>query len=102
MTPAIPGSSLTKTNTEGEVDYAIQTNYRKGVGKLLHLTRWTRPEIMNAVQELSRYMTGALMSHWKEMYRVMAYRVATPLRGKRIAPDELWNGDPEFKFKIRG
>jgi hypothetical protein len=29
MTPAIPGSSLTKTNTEGEVDYNIQSNYRK-------------------------------------------------------------------------
>jgi hypothetical protein len=62
MTPAILGSS------EGEVDYDIQTNYCKGVGKLLHLTRWTRPEIMDAVRALLRYMTGALMSHWKVMY----------------------------------
>jgi hypothetical protein len=53
MTPAIPGSALTKTNTEGEAPHHIQSNYRKGVGKLLHLTRWTSPEIMNAVHELS-------------------------------------------------
>jgi hypothetical protein len=102
MTPAIPGSALTKTNTEGEVTQHIQYNYRKGVGKLLHLTRWTRPEIMNAVRELSRYMTGAHMAHWRAMYRVMAYCVATPSRGIRIAPDELWDGDPNFEFKVRG
>jgi hypothetical protein len=101
MTPEIPGSALTKTNTEGEVPHhTIQSNYRKGVGKLLHLTRWTRPEIMNAVHELSRYMTGALMAHWKAMYRVMAYCVATPLRGLCIAPEELWDGNPLFQFKV--
>jgi hypothetical protein len=102
MTPAIPRSALTKANTEGEVEAHIQYNYRKGVGKLLHLTRWTRPEIMNAVRELSRYMTRALMAHWKAMYRVMAYCVATPSRGIWIAPDELWDGNPKFEFKIRG
>ena len=34
------------TNIDGE----MQSHYRTGVGKLLHMMRWTRPEIQNAVQ----------------------------------------------------
>jgi hypothetical protein len=34
--------------------------YRKRVGKLLHVTRWIRPDIMNSVRELSRFAGGAL------------------------------------------
>jgi hypothetical protein len=73
------------------------------MGKLLHLTHWTRPEIMNAVRELSRrYTSGALQAYVKAMYRVMGYCVRTPNRGINIAPEETWDGDPNFKFKIKG
>jgi hypothetical protein len=57
---------------------------------------------MNAVRELSRFMTGALLAQWKAMYMVMAYCVATSLRGICIAPDALWDRNPSFEFKVRG
>jgi hypothetical protein len=101
-TPAIPGSSLTKTSNEGVVQGDVHSTYRTGVGKLLHLTRWTRPEIMNAVRELSRYTSGALQAHVKAMHRVMGYCIRTPNRGINIVPDDRWDGNPNFKFKIKG
>jgi hypothetical protein len=36
-----------------------QRDFWSGVGKLLHLSKWSRPDIKNSVQELSRGMTQA-------------------------------------------
>jgi hypothetical protein len=87
--PAPAGSMLSKGNkTESKTVLLAQQTYRQGVGKLLHVTRWTRPDIMNSVRELSRFSGGALMAHiMKAMYRCMAYCVATSKRGIQIAPN---------------
>jgi hypothetical protein len=79
------GTIKIKTNDkkESEAVPLAQQAYRKGVGKLLHVTRWTRSDIMNYVRELSRFAGGALMAHMKAMYRCMAYCVATAKRGHR-------------------
>jgi hypothetical protein len=101
--PAPAGSVLSKGDkTDSEAVPLAQQAYRKGVGKLLHMTRWTRPDIMNAVRELSRFAGGALMGHMKAMYRVMAYCVNTSKRGIKIKPNERWDGSPDFKFTIGG
>jgi hypothetical protein len=68
--PAPAGSMLTKGDkTESEAIPLAQQAYRKGVGKLLLVTRWTRPGIMNSVRELSRFAGEALMAHMKAMHR---------------------------------
>jgi len=75
---------LTGSLTEGE-----QTKYRSGVGKLLHIMRWSRPEIYNAVRELSRFMTiGASKVHMKAMERVMNYCLTTRDRRLLIEPTQ--------------
>jgi hypothetical protein len=67
--PAPAGSMLTKGDKHDiEAVPLTQQAYRKGVGKLLHVTQWTRPDIMNSVRELSRFVGGALMAHMKAMY----------------------------------
>jgi hypothetical protein len=33
--------------------------------------KWSQPEVMNSVRELSHFMTGAMTAHMKAMYRVM-------------------------------
>jgi hypothetical protein len=102
-TPAPAGSVLSKGGkTECEAVPLVQQTYRKGVGKLLHMTRWTRPDIMNAVRELSRFAGGALMGHMKVMYRVMAYCTATSKKGIAIKPNERWDGSLDFEFTISG
>ena len=49
-TPAPKGQVLMPT--EVTVDETTHRDYRKGVGKLLHLAKYTRPGIQNAVREL--------------------------------------------------
>ena len=52
-TPAGPGTTL----VPGDEDVCLNTDahyiYRKGVGKLIHLSKYTRAGILNAVRELS-------------------------------------------------
>jgi len=43
------------------------------VGKLLHMMRWSRPEVYNAVHDLSRHMKASTAVHVKAMHRVMKY-----------------------------
>ena len=55
-TPAVPGSILHKTETKSVLTSNQQHEYQKGTGKLLHLMHKSRLEILNSVQELSRFM----------------------------------------------
>jgi hypothetical protein len=56
------------------------------------MMRWTRPEILNSVRELSRAMAGAALNHVQAMRRVMKYCVSTPDRGLLLKPTGIWDG----------
>jgi hypothetical protein len=101
-TPAIPGTVLAAGEVEDQINAKQQSVYRSGVGKLLHMMRWTRPEIMNAVRELSRFGGRARQSHLAAMYRVMNYCKGTAERGLFLNPTARWDGDPNFLFEIEG
>jgi len=79
-----------------------QSVHMSGVGKLLHVMRWSRPDILNAVHELSKHMTSATQEHMKAMYRVMNYCVTTESRGIVLKPNRKWNGLPSQEFEISG
>ena len=55
-----------------------QKKYISGTGKLLHMMRWSRPDILNAVRELSKHMKEENLLHYKAMHRVMEYVMRTP------------------------
>jgi hypothetical protein len=80
----------------------LQTKYRLGVGKLLHMIKWTQPEILNAVQELSQFMVYTSLANLKEMYRAMKYCIGTPNRGLLLKPTMKWDKDPNFELEIKG
>jgi Reverse transcriptase (RNA-dependent DNA polymerase) len=101
--PAVPGTVLQPT--ENKLSPEDLFTYRSGTGKLLHLMKWSHPEIANSVQELSRYMTGAGMLHtMKAMYRVFNYCLNTSTRGKVFKPRRtcLSKDIEEFEFEIYG
>ena len=54
VTPAEENRVLVKCAEEHMLNKKDQKTYRSGVGKLLHMMRWSRPEILNSVRELSR------------------------------------------------
>jgi hypothetical protein len=101
-TPAIPGTVMSKGEVRNQVDDKIQSTYGSGVGTLLHMMRWTRPEIMNSVRELSRFAGRALLSHVIAMYRVINYCHNTPEQGLLLKPNVRWDGSPMLLFKITG
>ena len=65
------------------------------------MMRWSRPELYNAVRDLSRYMITT-QEHVKAMEQVMNYCLSTRERGLELRPEEEWTGNPEFKLKILG
>ena len=101
-TPAIPGYVMSEDEIKNQVNDETQSTYRSGVGKLLHMMRWTRPEIMNAVRELSRFAGRALQSHVVAMYRVMKYCRSTPERGLLLNPLVKWDGSLKMLLEIKG
>ncbi len=102
-TPAVPGSVLKPVKNGKELSRSKQTKYRSGVGKLMHMMQYSRPEIYNSVRDLARHMTKAGEEHFEAMLRVMKYCACTADRGLVLKPDGIWDGNPDtFEFVISG
>lgn len=93
-----------------------QTTYRSGVGMLLYLVKHSRPEISNAVRELSKVGDGATKAHWKDLMRTIKYVIDTKDRGLKINPrypdnstyvlegitDSEYAGDRDTRISVYG
>ena len=101
-TPAKPGNILTKGDPELAVEPSKQTYYRSGVGKMIHMMQWSRPDICSAVRDLTRHMQMAIPVHIEAMHHVMAYCVRTKERGMTLRPNCKWDGNKEFLFTVGG
>jgi hypothetical protein len=100
-TPASPGEVLRGGESKDFVSTDRMAQYHSGVGFLLHLTKWCRPDIQNAVRGLSRFMMKALSAHEVAMKRVMEYCMATPERGLCLKPIGRWDGqDKDYLFRF--
>ena len=71
ITPGTPGFTGGKVDDISKVDKKTQSMYRSGMGTLLYLTKYSRPDITNPVRELSKSMDGSSMAYVTEMYRVI-------------------------------
>jgi Reverse transcriptase (RNA-dependent DNA polymerase) len=102
--PAPAGEVLNPDDPGDEMlDPGGHSKYRSGVGKLLHLAKWSRPDILNAVRELSKFTANPRQSHMRAMLRCMKYVVLTPDRGLVLKPNRKWDGkDKNFEFEISG
>jgi hypothetical protein len=87
---------LVRDEVKDQVSYNEQKKYRSGVGKLLHMMRWSRPETLNSVRELSGFMQGAMSAHLRAMLRVMKYCVGTSNRGMFLKPNAQGAGSADF------
>jgi len=90
-TPAEPGQILVKCEEKHELGTKQKKIYRSGVGKLLYLMRWSRPDISNATRELSKFMMTPGPAHLQAMVRAISYVVATESKGLILQPTGTWN-----------
>ena len=59
--------------------------YRSGTGLLLYLVKHLRPDIANAVRELSKVMDKATAGHMKELLRCIKYVLARETKSFAIS-----------------
>lgn len=101
-TPASAGTVLIPGTEAERLSAKEATKYRSGVGKLMHMMQYSRPEIYNAVRDCSRHMKEPTQVHFDAMIRIMKYCVDTPERGLTIEPNGKWDGSRQYQFVISG
>ena len=98
-TPASTNESILRpTDYETKISGEKQQRYRSGVGMLLYLIKYSRPDISNSVRELSKVNDGATEAHWKSLMRVMKYVTSTENRSLRYKVD-LHDNDQKWEIK---
>jgi hypothetical protein len=119
LTPGTPGYTIVRPVTiEDKLSNEKQTIFRSGVGTLLQFVKHSRPDIANAVRELSKCMDSATEGAFKEMLRVIQFVLATRNFGLYFNPTPLekmddgwdlvmysdsdWAGDLDNRKSITG
>jgi hypothetical protein len=115
VTPAVHRMIVMRPMEDDSViDENKQSEFRTGVGMLLYLVKHSRPDIANAVRELTKVLDRATLAHWKAMLRVINYVLATKNQGLILNPklDELielegrsdseYAGDKETRQTVYG
>ena len=87
--PATAGTCLQRTKDEDEIlDEEEHKNFRSGVGILLYLVKNSRPDIANAVRELTKVMDKPNTAHLQALYKTLKYVVDT--KNRSICFDTNW------------
>ena len=87
-------------NPEECISTIDQKKYRLGVGTLNYLVKHTRPDLSNAVRELSKVLNGATEQHMMDLCREIKYVLNTKNYGLPIEPTCIpSNPDKDWIFK---
>ena len=63
------------------IDQEGQTSYRSGIGMLLYLVKYSRPDIVNCVRELAKMSGKATVLNYNQLLRCIKYVVNTKHHG---------------------
>ena len=97
--PGTPGIGILRPASPNDVvDPERQSKYRSGVGMLLWINK-TRPDLSNAIRELSKVMDGATEQAMKEMMRIIKYVIDTKNVGLKIEP-KIPKDNKDFKWEL--
>jgi len=117
-TPGTPGIGIERPKVDSDMVTAEeQSEYMSGIGMLLYLVKHSRPDIANAVRELTKCMSAATPAAYKEMYRLIKFVLCTKTWGLKIMPkptggllkwnlvsfsDSDWAGDKDNRRSVNG
>jgi hypothetical protein len=79
-----------------------QSKFRTGVGMLMHLVKYSRPEIANAVRECSKVLDGATKRDWNELMRIMKFVISTAHYGLKVEPKLTRDSEGNCLFMLEG
>jgi hypothetical protein len=87
LTPGTPRFKIQRSTINMDVlDPQPRRKYRSGVGMLLYLTKYSRPDISNIVQELSKCMNSSTLEAYNELLRVIKFMIDTKTFGLKVQP----------------
>ena len=116
-TPGTPGVGLVRaTDDKDKVSPEKHSRYRTGCGMLLCMIKHSRPDMCNAVRELTKCLDGCNEASYKEMLRVIKYLLDAPEKGLKIFPQKIgkftwllvlysdsdWAGDKDSRKSVGG
>ena len=97
--PSAPGSTLLRPKEDDELlSKEKQELYRSGVGMLLYITKYTRPNIANSTREHSKMMDGATEQHLSSLLKLIKYVIDRKDKMLRLK----LNREKGFIFTIEG
>ena len=114
QTPGTPTFIVMRVaDEEDKLPAKEHATYRSVVGTLSYLTKHSRPDLCNAVRELSKTMDRPAPIHLKEMYRIIRYVLETKRYGLEFYPkrcswiihafsDSVFAGDRETRRSVYG
>jgi len=73
--PSYAGATLSNANDDDEI--IDVTEYRSLVGKALYINKVSRPDISNAVRQLSQHFDKPTLEHWKYLDKLISYLHST-------------------------
>ena len=92
----------------------LQSKYQSGTGTLLYLIKHSRPDLSNAVRELTKAMDIATVKNYEQLIRVIKFVLENENRGVELSPirsnvwkmrcytDSDWAGDINDRRSISG
>ncbi len=101
-TPAPAGFVLVAGKKEEALSPAMQKKYCSGAGKAMHAMQYSKPEMYNAVQDLSCHMHKATQDHYKAMLCVLKCSLDYGDQGLVIKPNRKRDGSRSHEFVISG
>jgi hypothetical protein len=86
-TPAAPKTGISRPDKDDpKLSAEDQKLFCLGIGMLLYLVKHSRPDISNAVRELSKVADGATPAHWKALLRIIKYVLNTEKKALKLQP----------------
>jgi hypothetical protein len=82
--PCGPGFRVVIPPDNEKVDEDTQKCFRSKIGSLLYLVKLSRPDLNNAVRELSKIMDGATPGQVKELKRLLIFVSKTREKGLKM------------------
>ena len=95
--PATPHKDVVCNKyTDTSISYNLQKRYKSGVGLILYLLKHPRPELSNAIRELSKCMDKSNMNQYKTLLHAIKYMIDTKHYSYQVKPDRNLNGTWEI------
>jgi hypothetical protein len=115
-TPAGPRTMIVRPQKgDAIISPEEQKKFRSGVGMLLYLVKHSRPDLANAVRELSKVNDGANLAQWKNLMRAIKFTLDTEHYALRLKPkknqdsfylegvsDSEFAGDKDTRISVYG